>query len=125
MVVGVGLEIRGLTMLRDTREALSKWDAALRAEEAIVTDVWWLPSAVAVLYTEREMFFVQDRAHTARWVQLAGAHGVRNFTFASLNPVEAGELGTQAIRRAAERTVNGLYLTSFVLIEGGAPAAPG
>ncbi len=125
MIVGVGLEIRGLTMLYNTRQGLSKWERALRAEGPIVTDVWWLPSAVAVLFTEHEMFFVSGRADTARWVELAAVHGVSHFTFASLKPVAAREFGTRGVRRIAERAVDGLHLTSFILVEGRAEHTPG
>jgi hypothetical protein len=125
MIVGIGLEIRGLTMLYNTRQGLSKWERALRAEGPIVTDVWWLPSAVAVLFTEDEMFFVSRRADTARWVELAAVQGVSRFTFASLKPVEAREFGTRGVRRIAERSVDGLHLTSFVLVGGRAADTPG
>jgi hypothetical protein len=124
MLTGVGLEIRGLRMLYDTRQQLSKWEQALRADGPVVTDVWWLPSAVAVLFTEQEMFFTNGRAHMARWVELAAAQGVRHFIFASLSPVAPHEFETRRLRPVATRVVDGLHLTSFDLSDGATAPSP-
>jgi len=118
LLVGGALEIRGLRMLNETRQQLAKWDQAMRTEGPIITDIWWLPSAVAVLFTEHDMFFTGNRARVARWVDLATAQGVDRFTFASFAPVTLPELHTPRLRHVGTRSVDGLTLTSFEIDSG-------
>ena len=115
MMVGFQFEVRGLATMRSDRQKLAVWDRALRTEGPIVTDVWWLPSAVAPLFEKHQMFYVADRRDVARWISMAGRHHVPSFTFASMWPLKEGEFGTAVVQGAPEhtRSVRGLYLTRF------------
>jgi hypothetical protein len=116
-LVAVGFQIRGNLMLYDTRTQLTVLETAMRREGPIVTDVWWLPAAFAILYTEHEMYFVRERDDVAHWLAAAAPLGMREFTFVSLTPLRAGDLGTKAIRRSATQPppVIGAVLTRFEL----------
>src|ERR1700687_4433276 len=67
MITGVALQVRGVTMLYETRQKLSAWNQALREKGPVIIDAWWLPTAVAVLFTEHEMFYLRDRKNIPRW----------------------------------------------------------
>ncbi len=116
-LVGVGFQIRGNLMLYNTRVQLTALEAAMRREGPLVTDVWWLPAAFAVFYSEHEMYYVRAPIDVAHWVAVAAPLGIRGFTFVSLAPVKAGDLGTKAIRRSADQPhpVQGAVLTRFEL----------
>jgi hypothetical protein len=121
--IGVAVELRGLDESRRTRTVLAKWQRALEADRAILTDVWWLPAALAEFYTRKPVFVVDERAEVAEWIERAAGTGVSSFTFASLSPVHLNEFGKsrrKVLRRSA-RAVDGLYLTkvSFLPKRGG------
>lgn len=81
-------QARGLQMVYDNRQTAAGWDRVLRKHGPIVTNVWWLPSAVAELATSRELFFVYDRAAYEEWLAEARRRQLREFTFASMGPLK-------------------------------------
>jgi len=117
VVVAGQQEVRGLGMLSTNRHIFTRWEAQLRQEGPIVTDLWWLPTAVADLFTTHEMYFVRERTQVRRWAALAAQQGVTRFTFASMEPVSADDFAAPAVRAATTgaRTVFGLHLTRFQL----------
>jgi len=122
MVTGIALEVRGVAMLYDTRQKLSTWNQALREEGPVITDSWWLPTAVAVLFTEHEMFCLPNRKSIPRWLELAAASGMTRFTVVSFDPDSAARFEDSGAQRLAERVVDGLYLTVLAPAEHGAKA---
>jgi hypothetical protein len=126
IVVGFQLEMRGLAMLRANRQVLASWNDALRSEDAVVTDVWWLSAALAPLSVSKPFYFVGQRDEVADWTAATGA---TRFTFAATGPVADEELGVGGLRRSAagSRTIHGLHLVRFEPrqpLEGGAPSPP-
>lgn len=117
VLAAVGFQIRGNTMLYRTRVRLSVWDTVMQPEAPIVTDVWWLPASFAVLYTEKEMYYVHPRSAVAGWMTRAAPRGVERFTFVSFEPVDAADLGIEDVGADMSQTnnVHGLYMTRFVL----------
>jgi hypothetical protein len=127
MLIGVQQEVRGITMLRANREKFAVWDRALRSDEPIITDLWWLPTTLAPLFLSKAMSCVYTSAELAEWVRLAAAQEISGFTFVSLAPVQDAMLTNAAVRRVPQgaRSVWGLYLTRFDLAATGKlPAAP-
>jgi hypothetical protein len=120
-IVAVGFQMRGIGMLYNTRTRLAVWDEALRQEGPIVTDLWWLPSALAALFTEHEVYYVIKRSDVAAWVTAASKHRLRGFTFVSHKPVEPEDLPGAAVRRTTTKPVeiDGLALTRFRMTEDG------
>lgn len=117
MLIGIQQEIRGLSMLRSNRQVFAAWDRALRTEGPIVTDLWWLPTALAPLFLAHEMSYVASRTDLTDWVRLAAAQEIPGFTFVSLAPVQNGPLGRAGVPLMPRdsRSVFGLYLTRFDL----------
>ena len=126
VVIGVQQEVRGIAMLRFNRVKFADWDRWLRSDGPIVTDLWWLPATLAPLFVSKEMSYVARPAHLARWVPLAAAHGVTDFTFASLGPVDDAALSDVAARRVAQDScvVSGLSLTRFRLAAAAPASSP-
>ena len=127
VMIGFQFEVRGLAAMRADRQKLADWEHALRTEGPIITDVWWLPAALAPLFEKHQMFFVDQRGDVARWVGLATQHNVASFTFASMWPAKEGEFGGAAIRQVPEhsRSVSGLYLTRFDIPANAVSASAG
>jgi hypothetical protein len=117
VLVGGGFQVRGQWMLNDTRTGLSRWEEAMRIEGPIVTDVWWLPAAFAVLYTEHEMYYVSKRTQVAEWAERAAAVGLSGFTFVGFKPVEVEQFGSEALQLAPLQPtpVDGMYLTRLLI----------
>ncbi len=112
--VGIQQQVRGLRMLYENREKIAVWDKALRVRGPVVTDVWWLPTAVAQLFTTSDMFVVLDRAELDGWLAHVRQHGVRTFTFVSLRPLRDGGSWQQPVRLLeSEAYPGGLYLSRF------------
>lgn len=112
--VGLQIQARGLEMLYENRQILAHWDAALRVSAPVVTDLWWLPTAVPERFTTSEMFVLGDRAGLGEWVAVARRHGMQGFTFASDKPFPAGSW-PQGIRWRNAKVLDGLYLIKFEL----------
>lgn len=106
-------EIRGVGMLRANRELLATWDRALQSERPIVTDVWWLPAALAPQFATKATYFVRGPRELRDWRALAAAHGETGFTLATLRP-PSGAAGP-GLCQAAERSrvVAGLHLVRY------------
>ena len=127
MLIGVQQEVRGLAMLRSSRNELAAYDSVLRNGDPIVTDVWWLPTALAPLYLAHDFYYVQTRAELAEWVRLGTAHAIARFNFVSLTQPTDGELAADLARPNPQgsRQVWGLYVTKFDLVGvGGTPPLP-
>jgi hypothetical protein len=119
MMLGLELQVRGLRTLQLSRHVIASWEAVFWDETPIVTDLWWLPAAVADFYVQQEMYFVRDPDELIEWVHQARAHGVKQFTFGSVAPVSLSEeqrrsAGLRAVFDPPRRRF-GLYLMRFEL----------
>ncbi len=114
ILVAAQYQLRGLRGLDDNRALISRWESAIAASGTpVVTDVWWLAAAVAPLAMREPFFCVNDRTRVSRWLELARKAGVREFTFASREPLlSTAALGPHAAELDAEETrfVEGMYL---------------
>jgi len=120
MMVAVDFEVRGVAMLRSNLQVFSEWEEALRSDGPVVTDVWWLPTALAHLFVTHEMYYIRHREHISEWVDFAAARGVRRFIFAGLGAVHDDQFGgAAAYRRGAMRRLREMTLATFE-IPGGA-----
>jgi hypothetical protein len=115
--VGVRQEVRGLLMLHDNRELIARWDSALRGNGPIVTNLWWLPTAVAPLFVSNEMYFVASPADLSDWLERAARHGVRHFTFAtSTKPTNVGT-PTVSVTATGSEAFSKLTVTRFLIAQ--------
>jgi hypothetical protein len=119
VLVAVQYHLRGVQWLHDNRALIASWQAALPDDEPVVTDVWWLPAAMAPHYVEHPMFCVASRSEVSEWLPLAERGGAGAFTFASRQPIEPGTFGPAAVRLVAEppQFVQGMYLQRFRLAD--------
>jgi len=126
IAVAVTLEMRGIGMLRANHEGFAALQRALQTEEPLLTDIWWLPTALAPMFVSLDAYRVQGRADVADWVTLGRANGVTAFTFVSQAPVDERDFASQGLRRVAERSrdFGGLYITRFALNGGSATLQP-
>lgn len=124
-VVGVTLQIRGFEQSYQTRSVLASLHAELEDGPPIVTEVWWVPAALAELYPRKEIYRVGRRSATSEWARHAVRYGHRQFTFVSFGPVADLELGPPPPRfvRLGERSIDRLWLTTYAM-EDGAPMPP-
>ncbi len=99
LTVGAIYQYRGVTQMRDDRQAMAKWSDVVEQNEYVVTDLWWLPSVVAPVYLRQPIFFTPRRRAVADWVDLATPHGMSRFAFATIGPIEEGtSLGRDDLR---------------------------
>ncbi|HVM97705.1 MAG TPA: hypothetical protein VMT89_15025, partial [Candidatus Acidoferrales bacterium] len=94
-------------------------DAGLRQEDPIVTDSWWLPMAVAELFTTREMYFVTEPHDIVNWLPLAVRHGITSFAFASGSSFKPDVFQTPDIRPTTGemRRAGDVYVMRFTIVD--------
>ena len=117
IAVAVQLEVRGVAMLRANREGFARWQQALRTEEPLLTDIWWLPTALAPMFVTADAYVVRGRAEVADWVTLGRTNGLSAFTFVSQAPIHEHDFASEGLRRVPERSrdLRGLYIARFAL----------
>jgi hypothetical protein len=81
MLAGGIYEARGIQRLSDSRSLIARWERALPTTGPVVTDVWWLPAALAPYYLAHPMHFVAPKSGLDEWVGSAADRGLREFTF--------------------------------------------
>lgn len=111
--IGFQFQLRGLGSLYRNRELLAAWDRELRVPHPVVTDLWWLPTAVADLSTSRDLFVARDRPALGEWIATAQRHGVRTFTFATLTPLPEGDSWPPGVRVQKSWKRRGLWLAEL------------
>jgi hypothetical protein len=123
LLCGVLLEVRGVWMLVETRRLVTVWQAALRDGPPVMTDVWWLPAAMAPLFTTHAVHCVRHTEDLVTWFPVALAHGVDTFTFASFQSLDAAQMQHDgfSVDTEPEQVVSGLHLRR-VRIAAAAPA---
>jgi hypothetical protein len=123
LACGFLLEIRGGWMLIQSRRLVTAWQDALRDGPPVMTDVWWLPAAMAPLFVSQPLHCVHDDADLSTWYPVALAHGVDTFTFATFRAVDPGSFPHDgfAVITEPKGVVSGLRLTRIHV----APAGPG
>lgn len=124
LLCGVLLEARGAWMLVQSRRLVAAWQTALRDGPPVVTDVWWLPAAMAPLFIEHEVHCV-PHGGLGEWFPVAQQRGVHTFTFASFRFLDAGQIDHAGVEVTAEgeQEVSGLHLTRLRIAPASAPAA--
>jgi hypothetical protein len=115
MLCGVQMQARGLWVLYSARELVATWQAALRNDLPVVTDVWWLPASMAPFFATHPMHCVADRADLETWLASAHARGVDEFTLASFVPVAAGPVGKGELmlQDVEQAQISGLHVTRY------------
>ena len=78
LVVGALYQARGARELIIAKRTLDAVRADIvEADGPTVTDLYWLPAAVAVTFAEHPIFTLRDRADLSRWLERIGRHGDR------------------------------------------------
>ncbi len=106
LIVGTGLEIRGVVAIGAARQDSAAWTQRVRSVTSaapnvpIVSDVWWLPLRVAGVYGQRRLYLANDAEQLAAFVQQIKAQRQSGFwllTTASQPPTIAGATPTNDI----------------------------
>jgi hypothetical protein len=139
MVVAVAFEARGVMMLYQRRTEIVAWNDVLRDAGPIVTDVWWLPAAVAPLFLSRQLYCVGGRQELSAWLAAAPLPEETTITVASFAPFDIEPPAPSApsagrpMRRSSlflegSKTAAGMHFARVRLSRGGfvppATAAP-
>ena len=124
LLCGVLLEARGVWMLVQSRRLVTAWQTALRDGPPVVTDVWWLPAAMAPLFVEHEVHCVRH-GDLGRWFPIAQQRGVQTFIFAGFRSLRPDQIDRSGVEVAVEgeQEVSGLRLTRLRVSPAGATAA--
>lgn len=125
LLCGMLLQMRGVWTLVESRRLVATWQSALRDGPPVVTDVWWLPAAMAPLFISHAVHCVRHDADLQTWYPVALQHGAETFTFASFRRVDVSRLphdGFDVVADAPE-VVEGLHLTRVRIAAAGAAAA--
>jgi hypothetical protein len=127
LVCGLLLQIRGVWMLVESRRLVTTWQTALRGELPVMTDVWWLPAAMAPLFIDHALYCVRTNASLGEWLSLANAHGVDSFTFASFRRLDPRRIQHAGLTATSEdeQIVSGLHLTRIHIAPAALGAVPG
>ncbi|MDX2170743.1 MAG: hypothetical protein SF182_26975 [Deltaproteobacteria bacterium] len=112
LLCGVQSGLRGLWVLYGSRTLVAEWQAAVARHGPLVSDIWWLPAAMAPHFANEPMFCVRDRAELAEWIELAAAHGVETFTVATFRDLAPP---AAAAADAGRVPVAGLRVTRYRL----------
>jgi hypothetical protein len=126
LACGLLLQVRGVWTLVETRRLVTAWQSALRDEPPVMTNVWWLPAAMAPLFISHEMHCVRRVRDLGAWLPVALEHGVDTFTFASFRALDTDRIPHDgfAVEREGERVVSGLHLTRVRIAPAPAAVAP-
>lgn len=108
--LAVLLEIRGLTTARDSARQLAALDEILRREEVVVTDLYWLPSALAPFAIERNLFYVAGSEALVRFAGRARSAGVGSFTFVGFAAPGEADLREAGVQLQATEAHAGVVL---------------
>ena len=125
LLCAVLLEARGAWMLVQSRRLVTAWQNTLRDGPPVLTDVWWLPAAMAPLFISHEVQCVR-RGDLREWFPVALQHGVHAFTFASFRFLDPDKLDHAGFEVTAEGRdeVSGLRLTHVRIAPAGDAPAP-
>lgn len=125
IVVAVKLEMRGIGMLRSNHQRFAALQHALLTEEPLLTDIWWLPTALAPMFVSLDAYRVRGPADVANWIALARANGATAFTFVSHTPLNELDFANQGLHRVPERSrsFGGIHIARFA--RNGAAAVVG
>jgi hypothetical protein len=119
LLCGLQMELRGLWVQYGSRSLVAEWQAALAADGPVVSDIWWLPAAMAPYFADRPMFCVRDRAELASWMAVAHGHGVEAFSLASFRDLAPASPAAAefAVIDAGRGPVTGLRITRYRLAD--------
>jgi hypothetical protein len=112
---GLQMEMRGLWVLFRSRSLISEWQAALGTDAPVVTDIWWLPAAMAPYFATHPMYCVRDRGDLASWMAMAHGRGAEAFSLASFRDIEAPALDAAplVVTETGREPVSGLRVTRY------------
>ena len=125
LLAGLQLAVRGVIELRVTKRDLRAFEQEIdKQASAVVTDLWWLPSALAPCYTRHRVFTLRNRSHLAAWMERVG-RGLNQFVYMSYQAFEAERLDLSPIRLVLleRKMIQGLHVSKYRIVtsHGGPP----
>jgi hypothetical protein len=115
LFVGIQYQIRGIREIQTTKNSLVAQATVMETiYQPIVTDLWWLSSALATRFVEQEMYTLSQREELYRWLDLARGQ-INSFVFVSLGPLDDDfiQAAPYPIRPTQEQVVHNLTFTEF------------
>jgi hypothetical protein len=117
LLIGLQMEVRGVSLLYGSRSLVAAWQQAVRGPLPVVSDIWWLPAAMAPYFADHPMFCVRDRDELATWIDHVQARGEQAFSVATLRDLAppADAKGRFSVAEAQRIPVTGLRVTRYRL----------
>lgn len=122
MLVGQGAAFawRGVSELQQSKQDLSAYQAAISQEaRPVVTNLPWLPSALAAYYITHEMYVLNEEHGMNQWLDLANSHVQSFVCIAAPGPPPAAltswDGGSGRLRVRDSKLVNGFVFWDIAL----------
>jgi hypothetical protein len=121
VLVGVGLEVRGVWMLREERLQVESWlDLArsLPQREPLVTDIWWLPLNLAADFYTRPMMLAEGDARLTEWAGRMREQNLQSFGIMTNNAQTLGAewlVGTGYLPAGPPTGAHDMWLQRYTL----------
>jgi hypothetical protein len=118
LLVGIQYQIRGIREIQTTKNSLVAQASVMeKIQQPIVTDLWWLSSALATCFVEQEMYTLSQREELYRWLDLVKGK-VNSFVFVSLGSLDNDfiQAAPYPIRRTQEQVIYNLTFTEFEIL---------
>jgi hypothetical protein len=115
LLVGIQYQMRGIREIQTTKNSLVAQATVMETiQQPIVTDLWWLSSALATRFVEQEIYTLSQREELYNWLNLAKGQA-NSFVFVSLGPLDDDfvKAAPQPIRLTREQVVRNLTFTEF------------
>jgi hypothetical protein len=118
LLVSMQYQLRGINEIRTTKEILVAQATILEnISQPIVTDLWWLPNALASRFVEQEIYTLAQREDLYRWLNLTAGR-VNTFVFVTFVPLDDEFISAAPypIRLTQEQIVNNMFFSEFEVL---------
>ncbi len=118
--VAIQYQVRGIQEIQKTKNVLSTYAYLVQQSDGpIVTDIWWLPAALAPRFVEQEMYMLARPEALPQWLDLAGQQ-IDQFVLVSLNPPDEALIKSisHSLELREQKTVFDMSFSCFERVKG-------